>query len=106
MFRKGVSGNPNGRPKGSKNKATEVDHYIESLFSRYTTDLIKNFATLSPKEQHAVIRDLIPYLKPKLQSATMEVNDISAINTSILSTDQVNDIVGKIIDNYTQDVEA
>ena len=74
-FIKGHSGNPCGRPKGSKNKAGEdlrimICDFLEKRF----TGVVQDFEKLEPKDRIKVYTDLLQYGLPKLQSVSNELN--------------------------------
>lgn len=63
-FAKGVSGNPNGRPKGSENKLTKtVKETVLNVFNKIQEDHNHNleaFAKKHPKEFYLIASKLIP----------------------------------------------
>lgn len=68
-FKKGKSGNPNGRPRGAKNKCTlslraSIIHFLEKNFNLVQED----FDTLPAKYRVKLYCDLLQYGLPKLQS--------------------------------------
>jgi hypothetical protein len=74
-FEKGASGNPNGRPKGSKNKVSGnlrvmIADFLESNFQK----VIRDFKKLSPKDRLHFYTELLPYAAPKLSSTDMSVS--------------------------------
>lgn len=86
---KGQTNNPNGRPKGSKNKVNEairdkIQGLFEGNFEKIQTDLEK----LDPKDRLKFLTDLMPYLVPKLQSIT-NTNEIDWENIPEEKLDQL-----------------
>ena len=74
-FRKGASGNPNGRPRGSKNKVSGnlrlmIADFLENNFQK----VIRDFKKLPPKDRLKFYTDLLPYAAPKLSSTDMSVS--------------------------------
>ncbi len=74
-FEKGASGNPNGRPKGSKNKykgtlRTMIADFLDNNFEKVTRD----FKKLPAKDRLKFYVDLLPYAVPKLSSTEMNIS--------------------------------
>jgi hypothetical protein len=64
-FKKGESGNPNGRPIGSENKSTnEIREMLKLFISSNMTDLQINYNLLSPKEKFSTLEKLLKYVIP------------------------------------------
>lgn len=79
MFEPGKSGNPSGRPKGSKNKQTAA---IREAYQRLTesnlenmTQWINQVAADNPKEAFELMIKLSEYVIPKLARTEVTGND-------------------------------
>ncbi len=67
-FPKGTSGNPNGRPTGSENKAPKLlRERISNLLEDQYLTILEDFQALSPKERVDAWLKLLEYSIPKLQ---------------------------------------
>ena len=83
-FKQGQSGNPNGRPKGSVNKATNTireafTKLVESNLENMTTWLEK-VAETSPKEALNIINQMAEYTTPKLARVENKIETDEDIN--------------------------
>ena len=72
-FEQGISGNPEGRPKGAKNKTTSqlretINNFLENNFEQ----VMKDFTELSPKDRAKLYCDLLQYGLPRLQAIQLE----------------------------------
>ena len=66
---KGVSGNPNGRPKGAISKTTQKwNQLCDYLMDDGIERLMNALDTLEPKEYVEAYTKILNYIKPKLQS--------------------------------------
>src|SRR5688572_8327095 len=75
MFEKGVSGNPNGRPKGSKNKASEgLRVLITEFLERQFDQVLDDFGRLEPRERIKFYIELLQYSVPKLQAVSTSID--------------------------------
>lgn len=73
--KKGQVLNPNGRPKGSKNKATtEIRERFKNFVENHIEDLDKHFNDLEPKDKFKFIIDISKFVLPTLKS--IEQGDI------------------------------
>ena len=76
MFKPNESGNPNGRIKGSQNKATkEVKEILKAILERNLNELTANDSELTNLERIQFTKALLPYLMPKLQSISLNSNE-------------------------------
>lgn len=72
-FKSGKSGNPNGRPKGARNRATsDLVKRIELILDKNTKQLQKDLDSLQPVERVKAITGLIGYVIPKKQALNMQ----------------------------------
>ncbi len=72
-FKQGKSGNPQGKPKGAKNKTgLQLRETITDFLNDNFTKIVKDFNTLKPKDRVKLYCDLLQYGLPKLQSVTLE----------------------------------
>ena len=71
--RKGQTGNPAGRPKGSKNRATkDLRSWINELLE-VNRDLIRrDLKKLEPRDRLNIYEKLLQYAIPRLQSFSIE----------------------------------
>lgn len=74
-FEKGISGNPEGRPKGATNKTSlqlreMITDFLETNFEKIKND----FEMLSAKERAKLYCDLLQYGLPKLQTVQLETD--------------------------------
>lgn len=99
-YKKGQSGNPNGRPRGSANEKTRyIREWVISLIGSNAQSMAENFKQLTSKEKWRVITQLMPYVLPKQTEATVKAD----VNFSQLSDEQVDNIIGEIQKNILSD---
>jgi hypothetical protein len=93
-FKKGESGNPNGRPKGSINKTTfELRGLIADFLNKNFDKITLDFDTLQPKERLKYYCELLQFGLPKLQTTVLE-NQFESI-----PDEQLDNIIEGIINN-------
>lgn len=74
-FKKGQSGNPNGRPRGSVDeKKTYIRDWVISIIGANGKRLEQEFTRLPRKEQWRVITQLMPYVLPRQHEAIVDAN--------------------------------
>lgn len=92
-FEKGKSGNPDGRPKGSQNKASgQLRTLISNFLEKNFPVVEREFASLEAKDKIKYFIDLLQYSLPKLQSVSTEI-DIEK-----LSDEQLDELYNKIME--------
>ena len=67
-YSKGESGNPQGRPKGAKNKVkARVLELIGEFVEANLSDIQKHYDELEPKEKLRFLSSMLNYVAPKQQ---------------------------------------
>ncbi len=75
-FQKGASGNPQGRPKGAKNKIkSRLLDAITSIVEENIERLQNDLDSLEPQERVKAVTNLIGYIIPKQQAVKADVAD-------------------------------
>lgn len=83
--KKGVSNNPGGRPRGSKNVRTlEWEQIKEAFITTHTARANRILATLDDEKFIDSYLKLLEYFKPKLARTEVTNNDNSTINVSVI----------------------
>ena len=73
---KGITNNPNGRPKGSVNKSTaELREMITTLFESKYEDFTNAFDGLEPKEKVDAYIKLMSFILPKQRDVDLKVSE-------------------------------
>ena len=85
-FKKGKSGNPNGRPKGSPNTDTSLvkEVYIQIINSNLenVNDWIEEVGRTNPLQAIKIILKMSDYVLPKL-SRVKHIQEVKEINVEI-----------------------
>jgi len=67
LYKKGESGNPNGRPKGRKNRSTEeIRSFIQTIVDNNMDNLASDLERMNPTSRWMVIDKLTKYFLPAL----------------------------------------
>ena len=90
-FKKGQSGNPNGRPRGSVDeKKAYIRDWVISIIGSNGKRLEQEFSKLPRKEQWRMITQLLPYVLPRQHEtsidATMEIETPEPITLRIVAS--------------------
>jgi predicted component of type VI protein secretion system len=94
MFKPGKSGNINGRPKGTPNKATgSIRQKINAFLSDNWEQMEKDFLALDPKDRLMFYEKLMQYGVPKLQSTTLSTN------YDLMTEEELNFIIEKLLNH-------
>lgn len=110
-WQKGQTGNPNGRPKGSPNKAT---HYVREAYQKLTEDNLENMtrwlqtiAAEDPKVAFELMLKMSEYVLPKLQRQEITGSDGEDLfkNIKFQFGPDVNDPDGRVQDWDLDDIE-
>jgi hypothetical protein len=73
-YKKGQSGNPSGRPRGSKNKATaELKDRVKMIIEDNIDTLAEKLEELEPKDYVKAVIALLAFSLPKQQSVKADV---------------------------------
>jgi hypothetical protein len=93
-FKKGNSGNPEGRPKGAGNKTSSqlrdlIIDFLENNFKKVVND----FDELKPKDRVKLYCDLLQYGLPRLQGVQLETE------FDRLTNQQLDDLFNRLTSN-------
>jgi hypothetical protein len=84
--RKGTTNNPNGRPKGSRNKASDnMKQAIYKIIDDNWKVVSNDIKHMAPKDRAAFIEKMISYVMPK--STIIDAN-LNNINYNVVLTDE------------------
>ena len=96
--KKGHTGNPKGRPKGTPNKLTStVREWIAELIDSNREQVEKDLKALKPIERVQMIERLMQYVVPKQQAVS------AAIDFSQLTDSQLDEVVNRLTQGISYD---
>lgn len=91
-FKKGQSGNPSGKPKGSVNKTTkqarEAFYTVMEMLEKRMTAEDDVIGRLSPSRAAELYTNLLNYVKPKLSSNTNQNENTGEITIKVEYTQE------------------
>lgn len=84
LYKKGESGNPNGRPKGSRNRSTEeMRELIKKVVDNNLENLENDLSRMSPANRWTIIQKLSQYFMPTLSKTDNQNNNSGELNITI-----------------------
>ena len=88
---KGVTNNPNGRPKGSQNKATaDLRQWLTEFVHGQREQILLDWQSLEPKDRIVMFEKLMRFVLPTLQAATLQTDFERLTDT------QLDDIINEL----------
>lgn len=99
MFRKGTSGNANGRPKGARDKKkSSLLEKVRMIVDGNMETIQHDIDQLEPAERIRAITGLINYVLPKQQSATpMEIAEAEYSRLEVLLDTAPDEAIDEIV---------
>ena len=83
--KKGQTGNPNGRPKGTPNKTTKTAReWLTKLIDKNRTTIERDLKKLEPFQRLQMIEKLMQYSIPKMSSTKLSIEELSDQNLETL----------------------
>ena len=90
-FIKGISGNPQGRPKGAAGKtATNLRTWITDFIDENRGQIKEDWMLLDPKDRILMFEKLLKFALPTLQSTSFD------IDFEKLTDNQLDEIINKL----------
>ncbi|GAB6395427.1 MAG: hypothetical protein MdMp024_1739 [Bacteroidales bacterium] len=87
-FTKGKSGNPDGRPQGSKNKTTaDIREWIKELLDSNREQFIRDLQDIEPYQRLALLEKLLAYAVPKPATEKEDKDRIEGIELRVVYPD-------------------
>jgi len=93
-FKKGQSGNPDGRRKGAANKVTaELRERIKDFLDGQWDRIERDFDSLEPDKRVALFEKLLQYVLPRMASMDLE----GELDFKVLSEETLDKIADRLI---------
>ena len=94
MFKKGISGNPHGRPRSALNKVSRpLKMCISEFLEEHYNELPGIWQKLTPTQRIKMFTELLPFVLPKVSSVDL------GVNLSQLSEQDLDRIIDKLLNN-------
>ena len=94
MFKKGISGNPHGRPQKALNKVSRpLKMRISEFLEEHFNELPGIWQKLTPQQRIKMFTELLPFVLPKVSSIDLD------INLAQLSDYDLDRIIDKLLNN-------
>lgn len=85
QFKKGESGNPNGRPKGSTNQRVKQWEVLgEAIMNQHLERFNAMLTTMDDKDFRDTMLDLFEYFQPKLSRTTIVGDKDEPVTLNVL----------------------
>ena len=88
QFKPGESGNPNGRPKGTKNRTTtEIRNHIQTVLDGQYEKLESDLNGMNPFQRVMMVEKLTKFFLPALAKNDNDTNVSGEINLNVIFFD-------------------
>lgn len=101
---KGKTNNPNGRPKGARNKVTnDLKGWINKIIERNTDTFESDLRALEPKDRLQLLEKMFQYIIPRMQSVSVEAQIKAEYEELRILLDNAPEV---LIDELTERIKA
>lgn len=95
-FEKGVSGNPKGRPPGTKNKTSEIKEKVEILVLENWDQFKEDIKKMKPRDRAVVLLKALDFIVPKLKAMELDTRIQTFPEPQRLTPDQIDRLIEKL----------